>query len=539
MTTSGQRGSLGFAIATATFGDATIATSNNNDTTQFNVDADGWWTQPFTGASLAVNEFSDVLKPEIGKTLFVKGAYKNGAFMGGSATMDIRLANRFGKILQAMGGLTGATSAARGSEADSTKNTTAAFSDTTGTVLQIETGSGLVPGDVIKIESEYMLVVAAMSGDLIFSVVRGWFDPATGAVSTAATHITASDVYYTKRNKVTRFSPDLANEVFSPVIHARRYVPGSAGNDGFTEYALDGKAMALAMTLPQMGPASAEFSAAFRRPVTGDREFTMGYGAVATAVNASSTLTWTNPATAPAVGSQVFFEAPLATGFLANTPYFVLSNPAANTATVGLTKTGPAITAGSGAAMVARLVYEYGPTAGLADSAQSLAVSCSSNVHFPGLGVSTLAGASNVSFMGAQVVLANGTISPQDSMVIGSYHPQDFTILSRSASIRLAYKWQDEALYKKIVYGNAFGSWSPTVVYSDVVLSIKAAGNAPTGGKPYELVLFFPSVALAMSAPTLLPGRFITTELSGVVTNDGLDRGAPWAAFLYNDTTYT
>lgn len=539
MTTSGQRGSLGFAIATATFGDIPIVTSNSNDTTQFNVDADGWWTQPFTGASLAVNEFSDVLKPEIGKTLFVKGAYKNGAFMGGSATMDIRLANRFGKILQAMGGLTGATSSARGSEADSAKNTTAAFSDTTGTVLQIETGSGLVPGDVIKIESEYMLVVAAMSGDLIFSVVRGWFDPATGVVSTAATHITASDVYYTKRNKVTRFSPDLANEVFSPILHARRYVPGSAGNDGFTEYALDGKAMALALTLPQMGPAAAEFSAAFRRPVTGDREFTLGYGAVATAVNASSTLTWTNPATAPAVGSQVFFEAPLATGFLANTPYFVLSNPLANTATVGLSKTGPAITAGSGAAMVARLVYEYGPTAGLADSAQSLAVSCTSNVHFPGLGVSTLSGASNVSFMGAQVVLANGTISPQDSMVIGSYHPQDFTILSRSASIRLAYKWKDEALYKKIVYGNAFGSWSPTVVYSDVVLSIKAAGNAPSGGKPYELVLFFPSVALAMSAPTLLPGRFITTELSGVVTNDGLDRGAPWAAFLYNDTTYT
>lgn len=539
MTTSGQRGSLGFAIATAAFGDATIATTNNNDTTQFNVDADGWWTQPFTGASLAVNEFSDVLKPEIGKTLFVKGAYKNGAYMGGSATMDIRLANRFGKFLQAMGGLTGATSAARGSEADSTYNTTQAFTGATDTDLNIATGAGLVPGDIIKIESEYMLVVAALTGDTKYSVVRGWANPATGVPSTAVSHLTNQDVYYTKRNKVTRFSPDLSNEVSSPILHARRYVPGTAGNDGFTEYALDGKAMALAMTLPQMGPAAAEFSAAFRRPVTNDREWTLGYGATATGVNLSTTLTWTNPATAPTVGQIVYFESPI-TGFTANTPYFVVENPAADTAKVSLTKGGTPVAAGAGASMTARLVYDYSAaTAGLADSAQSLAVSCTSNIHFPGLGVSTLSGASNVSFMGAQVVLANGTISPQDSMVIGSYHPQDFTILTRSASIRLAYKWQDEALYKKIVYGNAFGAWSPTVVYSDVVLSIKAAGNAPSGGKPYELVLFFPSVALAMSAPTLLPGRFITTELSGVVTNDGVDRGAPWNAFLYNDTTYT
>lgn len=538
MTTSGQRGSLGFAIATATFGDLPIATTNSNDTSQFNVDADGWWTQPFTGASLAVNEFSDVLKPEIGKTLFVKGAYKNGAYMGGSATMDIRLANRFGKFLQAMGGLTGATSAARGSETDSTYNTSVDFSGTTDTTLTVGTSTDLVPGDVIKIESEYMLIVAALTGSTVFSVVRGWFDPATGTPSTAASHAQPKDIYYTKRNKVTRFSPNLANEVFSPVLHARRYVPGTAGNDGFTEYALDGKAMALAMTLPQMGPAAAEFSAAFRRPVTNDREWTLGYGATVTVTGQpTTTLTWTNPATAPPVGSQLFFENPV-TGFAANTPYFVLSNPGADSATVGLSKTGSAVTATQNASMTARLVYEYGATAGLADSAQSLAVSCTSNIHFPGLGVSTLSGATNVSFMGAQVVLANGTISPQDSMVIGSYHPQDFTILTRSASIRLAYKWQDEALYKKIVYGNAFGAWSPTVIYSDVVLSIKAAGNAPSGGKPYELVLFFPSVALAMSAPTLLPGRFITTELSGVVTNDGLDRGAPWNAFLYNDTTY-
>jgi len=425
-------------------------------------DANYWWTMPFTGASLAISEMTDMLPPELGSTLFTRGGYKAGAFLAGSAQLEIRLEKYFGKMLQAMAGTTVTTrtaiTGADTARAISTP-TTAAATDTT---LTIAAGSGLGVGDIITIGGaangtrEEMLITAQVNpgSDLVWSVVRG--------INGTTPTIPSGNAFTKTRNNVTVFAPDVTNEPAAPYLHARRYVPDSTGQAGYTEYGFDGRGVSLSLALPQAGAARAEFSAVFRRPFSVDGEFE------------------TNGSTA-IVGSSIN---------------------------------------------------------GIAESAGSLVLSCTSNVAFPALGIK---GAADGVFMGAQIQIANITISPQDGMGIGAYHPEDWTILSRGASVRLAYKWKDEALYNTIVYagdGASFGAWAPQLKYSDVLVQMKAASNAPVGTKPYELDFFIPNAALNMSAPTLLPGKFITTEMVAVASWNGITRGAAWMAFLYNDATY-
>ena len=99
----------------------------------------------------------------------------------------------------------------------------------------------------------------------------------------------------------------------------------------------------------------------------------------------------------------------------------------------------------------------------------------------------------------------------------------------------MAYKWKDEAIYNAVVYGGDLAEWQPQIKNSDVVLSMTAASNATN--YPYRLDLVFPNVALTMSAPTLVAGRFVMTEVTGAVTYDSTS-GYPWIAFLRNGATY-
>lgn len=427
-------------------------------------DANYWWTMPFTGASLAISEMTDMLPPELGSTLFTRGGYKAGAFMAGSAQLEIRLEKYFGKMLQVMAGTTVTTAPeqAGGWIATYQVNGTVGASATANTIT-VDSGLVVVPGDILGFHASNAgnpnpekVLVTAVTSATVLQVVRGYDNTAIGA-------ITDNDyVYRYKRNAVTIFQPDVTNEPAAPYLHARRYVPDSTGTAGYTEYGFDGRGVSLSMALPQAGAARAEFSAVFRRPFSVDGEFE------------------TNGSTA-VVGSSI---------------------------------------------------------PGIAESAASLVLSCTSNVAFPALGIK---GAADGVFMGAQIQIANITISPQDGMGIGAYYPEDWTILSRGASVRLAYKWKDEALYNTIVYagdGASFGAWAPQLKYSDVCVQMKAASNAPVGGCPYELDFFIPNAALNMSAPTLLSGKFITTEMVAVASWNGITRGAPWMAFLYNDATY-
>ena len=444
MTTTGIRGHLSFALSNAAaVGDGTVTTPTP---TEHSPDGDGWWTQPFTAATLAVNEFAEMLPQELGATLFTRGGYKSGAFMAGSASMEVRLHKYFGKILQAMAAQGVPTqTVARAATTFGTTGTIGVLPDRTLVLAADPTTNAAVAGDVLLIESEKLLVLKVNSATN-YTVARGYD-------GTAAIAHSAKAVTHVIKDAFTMFAPEPGNEQKTPFVHVRRYVPDTAGTGGYTEYGFDGKAISLSLAIPQMGAAKAEFGVVLRRPY--------GYG------------------------SEDF-------------------TPAASASAIP----------------------------GMTETPLSLALSCTSNLALP---LMTITGPTDASFMGAQVQLVNGAIPPQDGMVVGSYHPEDFTILSRGGTIRMAYKWKDEALYNAVVYGGDMGNWSPTIKYSDVVISMVAASNATNF--PYRLDLVFPNVALTMSAPTLVAGRFVMTELTGAITYDSVT-GYPWMAFLRNGATY-
>lgn len=466
-TTTGIRGHLSFALGGSTpIGDKDttamntyLADSSGAGFGTLNRDTDKWWTQPFTAASLAVNEFAEMLPQELGATLFTRGGYKSGVFLAGSATMEIRLAKYFGKVLQSMGGL-GVPSAITARAADGTitsaANTGSALANASTTTLTLTTAASptFVPGDLIRVEKtsgyEDVLIIKDLdsSGHLSYKVARGYNN------TTPATSKSGGYIKYAGNDTSYFFGPTPNNEQATPSVHARRYVPDSGGGSGYTEYGLDGKAISLSMAMPQMGAAKAELGVVFRRPFGKDTEH-FGYCSD-DGVSASSGIS------------------------------------------------------------------------GISDTPLSLALSCTSNISLPQLGIY---GPSTGGFMGAQVQLVNGAIPPQDGMIVGSYYPEDFTILSRGGTVRMAYKWKDEALYNAVVYGGDLGDWQPQIKYSDVVLSLRAASNATNF--PYTLDLVLPNVALTMSSPQLVAGKFVMTEVTGAITYDSVS-GYPWFAVLRN-----
>lgn len=443
MTTTGIRGHLSFSLSNAAAAaDGTITTPSPSE---HSPDGDGWWTQPFTAATLAVNEFAEMLPQELGATLFTRGGYKSGSFLAGSASMEVRLHKYFGKILQAIAAQGVPTAKAAQATVSPVTTVTIAASLTDKTLVFSADPIVVQAGDVILTGAEKLLVLKELTATT-YAVVRG-YDGTTPAIHSAA----AWD--FVPQDRFTMFAPEPGNEQKVPFVHARRYVPDSAGAGGYTEYGFDGKAVTLSLAMPQMGAAKAEFGVVLRRPYGYDGEDLGGLGS-------------------------------------------------------------------------ASLIP------GMTDTPLSLALSCTSSLALPSMGIK---GAADAAFMGAQVQLVNGTISPQDGMIVGSYHPEDFTVLSRGGTIRMAYKWKDEALYNAVVYGGDMGNWSPTIKYSDVVISMVAASNATN--YPYRLDLVFPNVALTMSAPTLVGGRFVMTEVTGAVTYDSFT-GYPWIAFLRNGATY-
>lgn len=454
MTTSGQRGHLSFALGATPIG------SGVPSETSPVLDGDYFWTQPFTSATLAPQEFVSVLEPELGNTLFTRGGYKSGVYMGGNATMEVRLAKYFGKFLQGLS-RQGAPSFSSAVASDTTTNAGTVHSglSASATTLVLSGATSVVVGDILMFSSalsgEKVLVVDKTDNNT-YTIARGYGGTAPAAINNGDT------VTRKARNGVTRFMPNPANEVSVPVAHARRYVPDSAGTGGYTEYGFDGMFSSLMIAIPQMGAAKAEVNALFRRPYAIDGEVT---GTI--------------------VGENLTYSTPIR---------------------------------------------------GILEDPKSLALSSIATVSLPSLGVYTMA---NAAFMGGQVMLGNIPITPQEGMVVGSYHPEDWTVLSRGGTLRLMYKWKDEALYNKIAYGNDFGDWSPSIFYSDVLLTMTSPGiSAGVAAKPYELTLHFPNVALQMTAPTLQAGRFLSTELAGTVVAPTSGPLSGWSAFMFNDVTY-
>lgn len=83
-----QRGHIAFAVQSGEIGDGA-----------FNPASLTWRRHRAVMADLGVQEMTDTLPYEVGGGLFTTAAYKNGVFIGGSASLEARLQNTLGYLL--------------------------------------------------------------------------------------------------------------------------------------------------------------------------------------------------------------------------------------------------------------------------------------------------------------------------------------------------------------------------------------------------------------------------------------------------------
>jgi len=112
---------------------------------------------------------------------------------------------------------------------------------------------------------------------------------------------------------------------------------------------------------------------------------------------------------------------------------------------------------------------------------------------------------------------ANNTTSPQQEMIIGSPFPDDFAVLSRSLTLQATLKWNDKALYKKLMMGSGT-VWDPAPFETDLDVKLLAPKNVPTtaGTIPYSLQMLASAVTWTpQSSPQLEGGGFLSLQLQG------------------------
>jgi hypothetical protein len=128
--------------------------------------------------------------------------------------------------------------------------------------------------------------------------------------------------------------------------------------------------------------------------------------------------------------------------------------------------------------------------------------------------------------IGAQLSISNGLSTPDQEMVIGDFRPDDFIALTRGATIRIVYKYENPDLYKKILTGAANGTeWSslPFIVNTaGAVFAFDARFQSPAligaTNVPYEMRIRANRVTWAVDRPIeLQAGGIITQTFTGTI----------------------
>lgn len=129
------------------------------------------------------------------------------------------------------------------------------------------------------------------------------------------------------------------------------------------------------------------------------------------------------------------------------------------------------------------------------------------------------------------VTMTNNLTTPQQEMVIGSQHPDDFAVVSRAATIRATVKWSDPDLYRTIYTGGTGGvAWSDACYYSDFEALVQSPYNV-VGTTPYELVINASNVAWQIDGPVRLAGGdLLMLNLMGTVVEQ--DSGDNYLDFV-------
>ena len=140
---------------------------------------------------------------------------------------------------------------------------------------------------------------------------------------------------------------------------------------------------------------------------------------------------------------------------------------------------------------------------------------------------------------GVVLDIVNAYTTPQEEMIVGSPHPDDFIIQSQTITITWVNKWQDADLYKRLLTNSADTagtlSWSPTVHTGAVELEVTSPSNIPGKTVPYSLTFTASQVAWrADGPPELIGGGWLQQRYVGVVQADPSQTQSAWSIELVN-----
>lgn len=129
--------------------------------------------------------------------------------------------------------------------------------------------------------------------------------------------------------------------------------------------------------------------------------------------------------------------------------------------------------------------------------------------------ITGLNGDAELPCVGLTIDFANALTTPQQEMIIGSYSPDDFVPVAKTATIRGTVKWSNPDIYQTIVTGTVAGTdWTESVFEGQAVIETQAPGNI-VGTTPYELEFTFPNVLWQCTPPRLAGNNIITFDVIG------------------------
>lgn len=144
------------------------------------------------------------------------------------------------------------------------------------------------------------------------------------------------------------------------------------------------------------------------------------------------------------------------------------------------------------------------------ESTDSLAVSVNGHLKFDG---------SEIPVTQARVSFRNGLTTPQEEMIVGSPHPDDFIPRTRSAEVSFVYKWENADLYQKIITGSVSGTaWSPIPTYAAFEAQVESPDVMGATNTPYTLIIQADNVGWRLDGePQLQAGGIIAQRYIGTV----------------------
>jgi hypothetical protein len=114
----------------------------------------------------------------------------------------------------------------------------------------------------------------------------------------------------------------------------------------------------------------------------------------------------------------------------------------------------------------------------------------------------------------ARVMINNGTTTPQEERIIGSYHPDDYAVRQRVFTVELTYKWDDPEFCRFILNGGdpADRFFEPCIDFTDLLLTIESPCDIEEGVTDFPWKLSFQAPRMDWnSTPLQLAGDEILT----------------------------